>query len=100
MDDVKDFEITGPTIISVTPTQVNFPATGGEETITVEISNQGSSTLQIAPLNGILSAEIGTGNTVKVKAEANTGSEVKQDLVISLMYGRFNNSSYKGSRSW
>ena len=87
LDDVKDFEITGPTIISVTPTQVNFPATGGEETITVEISNQGSSTLQIAPLNGILSAEIGTGNTVKVKAEANTGSEVKQDLVISLSTG-------------
>ena len=87
LDDVKDFEITGPTIISVTPTQVNFPATGGEETVTVEISNQGSSTLQVAPLSGILSAEIGTGNTVKVKAEANTGSEVKQDLVISLSTG-------------
>ena len=33
LEDVKEFEATGPTITSVAPSQVNFPSTGGEETL-------------------------------------------------------------------
>lgn len=83
LEDVKEFEATGPTITSVAPSQVNFPSTGGEETLIISTSNQGSSTLQLS-----LSAEVKDNNTVKVKAEANTSTnEIKKDLVISLSGG-------------
>lgn len=88
LEDVKEFEATGPTITSVTPSQVNFPSTGGEETLIISTSNQGSSTLQLSPLGEGISAEVKDNNTVKVKAEANTSTnEIKKDLVISLSGG-------------
>ncbi len=88
MEDVKEFEATGPTITSVAPSQVNFPSTGGEETLIISTSNQGSSTLQLSPLGEGISAEVKDNNTVKVKAEANTSTnEIKKDLVISLSGG-------------
>lgn len=88
LEDVKEFEATGPTITSVTPSQVNFPSTGGEETLIISTSNQGSSTLQLSPLGEGISAEVIDNNTVKVKAEANTSTnEIKKDLVISLSGG-------------
>lgn len=88
LEDVKEFETTGPTITSVAPSQVNFPSTGGEETLIISTSNQGSSTLQLSPLGEGISAEVIDNNTVKVKAEANTSTnEIKKDLVISLSGG-------------
>ena len=88
LEDVKEFEATGPTITSVAPSQVNFPSTGGEETLIISNSNQGSSTLQLSPLGEGISAEVKDNNTVKVKAEANTSTnEIKKDLVISLSGG-------------
>ena len=88
LEDVKEFEATGPTITSVAPSQVNFPSTGGEETLIISTSNQGSSTLQLSPLGEGISAEVKDNNTVKVKAEANTSTnEIKKDLVISLSGG-------------
>lgn len=88
LEDVKEFEATGPTITSVAPSQVNFPSTGGEETLIISTSNQGSSTLQLSPLGEGISAEVIDNNTVKVKAEANTSTnEIKKDLVISLSGG-------------
>lgn len=88
LEDVKEFEATGPTITSVAPSQVNFPSTGGEETLIISTSNQGSSTLQLSPLDEGISAEVIDNNTVKVKAEANTSTnEIKKDLVISLSGG-------------
>lgn len=88
LEDVKEFESTGPTITSVAPSQVNFPSTGGEETLIISTSNQGSSTLQLSPLGEGISAEVIDNNTVKVKAEANTSTnEIKKDLVISLSGG-------------
>lgn len=88
LEDVKEFEATGPTITSVAPSQVNFPSTGGEETLIISTSNQGSSTLQLSPLGEGISAEVIRHNTVKVKAEANTSTnEIKKDLVISLSGG-------------
>lgn len=82
LEDVKEFEATGPTITSVAPSQVNFPSTGGEETLIISTSNQGSSTLQLSPLGEGISAEVKDNNTVKVKAEANTSTnEIKKDLV-------------------
>lgn len=88
LEDVKEFEATGPTITSVAPSQVNFPSTGGEKTLIISTSNQGSSTLQLSPLGEGISAEVKDNNTVKVKAEANTSTnEIKKDLVISLSGG-------------
>lgn len=88
LEDVKEFEATGPTITSVAPSQVNFPSTGGEETLIISTSNQGSSTLQLSPLGEGISTEVKDNNTVKVKAEANTSTnEIKKDLVISLSGG-------------
>ena len=88
LEDVKEFEATGPTITSGAPSQVNFPSTGGEETLIISTSNQGSSTLQLSPLGEGISAEVIDNNTVKVKAEANTSTnEIKKDLVISLSGG-------------
>lgn len=88
LEDVKEFEATGPTITSVAPSQVNFPSTDGEETLIISTSNQGSSTLQLSPLGEGISAEVKDNNTVKVKAEANTSTnEIKKDLVISLSGG-------------
>ena len=88
LEDVKEFEATGPTITSVAPSQVNFPSTGGEETLIISTSNQGSSTLQLSPLGEGISAEVKDNNTVKVKTEANTSTnEIKKDLVISLSGG-------------
>ena len=88
LEDVKELEATGPTITSVAPSQVNFPSTGGEETLIISTSNQGSSTLQLSPLGEGISAEVKDNNTVKVKAEANTSTnEIKKDLVISLSGG-------------
>lgn len=88
LEDVKEFEATGPTITSVAPSQVNFPSTGGEETLIISTSNQGSSTLQLSPLGEGISAEVKDNNTVKVKAEAYTSTnEIKKDLVISLSGG-------------
>lgn len=88
LEDVKEFEATGPTITSVAPSQVNFPSTDGEETLIISTSNQGSSTLQLSPLGEGISAEVIDNNTVKVKAEANTSTnEIKKDLVISLSGG-------------
>ncbi len=88
LEDVKEFEATGPTITSVAPSQVNFPSTGGEETLIISTPNQGSSTLQLSPLGEGISAEVKDNNTVKVKAEANTSTnEIKKDLVISLSGG-------------
>ena len=78
---------TTPTILSVTPSSVNLPATGGTEVLNVEVANQGDNTLSVDGLSAPLSATV-EGNKITVTAQPNTGtSAIKQTLTISLTNG-------------
>ena len=84
LDDVKDFEITGPTIISVTPKSLSLPATGGSEELIVEVMNFEGKTLNAKGLSGILKAEVnGTKVTVTASANPNNTAE-SQTLILSV----------------
>lgn len=86
LDDVKDFEITGPTITNITPDKINFKAEGGSQTITVT-TNQETPNLSINTLNGILSAQL-SGTTITVTANPNPSTApVNQTLIISIAGG-------------
>lgn len=86
LDDVKDFEITGPTITNITPDKINFKAEGGSQTITVT-TNQEIPNLSINTLNGILSAQL-SGTTITVTANPNPSTDpVNQTLIISIAGG-------------
>lgn len=85
--DVAAFNSAAPMIISVDPTSVSLPATGGTKTIEVTVANQGANTLSVSGLSGILSATV-SGTTVTVTATANSlATEVNQNLSISLTNG-------------
>lgn len=87
LQDVIGFNSTDPTIISVTPSPVSFPATGGTQVLTVEIANQGNNTISTEGLSDILSSEV-NGNKVTVIAKANNSTNpVNQTLSISLTNG-------------
>ena len=82
--EVKDFEITGPTIISVTPKSLSLPATGGSEELIVEVMNFEGKTLNAKGLSGILKAEVnGTKVTVTASANPNNTAE-SQTLILSV----------------
>lgn len=87
LNDVKDFEVTGPIITSVNPTSLHFTSAGGEKNITVTINNQGSSTLLLSGLTSPLSATVTSNDIITVKADANTGDAIEQTLTISLQGG-------------
>lgn len=85
--DVTAFNTSAPTIASVDPTSLSFPATGDTKTIDVTVINKGDNTLSTSGLSGILSATI-DGTIVTVNANANTTTEVvEQTLKISLTNG-------------
>lgn len=85
LDDVAAFsDSSTPMITGVTPANLSFPATGGEQTLTVSVLNQGGNQLSATGLTPPLSATV-DGLTVTVKAEANTGtSPVNQTLTLTL----------------
>lgn len=85
--DVTAFNSATPLIVSVDPTSVSLPATGGTKAIEVTLANQGANTLSVSGLSGILSATV-SGTTVTVIATANSlTTEVNQNLSISLTNG-------------
>ncbi|WP_321479650.1 DUF5689 domain-containing protein [uncultured Bacteroides sp.] len=86
LDDVSAFNSTTPMITAVSPTSLNFPATGGTKTIEVSLANQGSNTLSTSGLSGTLSSSV-SGTTVTVVATANSGVAINQTLTISLQNG-------------
>lgn len=87
IEDVIGFSSNDPMIVKVTPSSVNFPATGGTQTLEVEIVNQGANTISANGLSGLLSATV-SGTTVTVTASENTSaSAVDQTLAISLSGG-------------
>ncbi len=88
MADVIAFSSADPIITGTSPASpINFPATGGTETVEVQVNNQGSNTLSISTLTGILSASI-SGNKVTITAAANdTGGVVNQTLTVTLTNG-------------
>lgn len=87
LDDVKAFASAKPVIVSATPSSIQFPSTGGNETITLKITNQGSNELSQEGLSGILSARI-EGERVIVTAKANESNEdVTQSLTIRIANG-------------
>lgn len=85
LDDVAAFsDSSTPMITGVTPASVSIPATGGDQVLTVSVLNQGDNQLSVSGLTPPLSATV-DGLTVKVTAEANTGtSPVNQTLTITL----------------
>lgn len=88
LDDVAAFsDSSTPMITGVTPASLSFPATGGEETLTVSVINQGDNQLSVSGLTAPLSATV-DGLTVTVKADPNTGTQpVNQTLTITLANG-------------
>lgn len=87
IEDVIGFSSNDPMIVKVTPSSVNFPATGGTQTLEVEIMNQGANTLSASGLSGILLTTL-NGTTVTVTSTENTSTDaVNQTLTISLSNG-------------
>ena len=87
LQDVIGFNSTDPTITKETPSSVNFPVSGGIQTLEVEIINQGNNTLSVDGLSGILSATV-NGSQIIVTAEANNSENtINQTLLISLTNG-------------
>lgn len=85
--DVTAFMSASPTITAVSPTSLTFAAAGGTQTIEVTVANQGSETLSVSGLNGILSATV-AGSTVTVVATENTTDKAEnQTLSIALSNG-------------
>lgn len=87
MEDVAGFASQMPTIISATPREVNFKATGGSEDITLEVVNMGDNTLTVTGLSGILGAII-EGTKITVTAQPNTtASAIEQTLKVTVANG-------------
>lgn len=88
IDDVAAFNATSsdPLITEVTPTSLNFPASGDTKTVEVTVINQGSNKLSVSGLDGTLNASV-NGNTITVTATENNGNAVNQTLTISLENG-------------
>lgn len=88
LEDVKDFDVTGPTITAVSPTSLSFPAEGGTKEIEVTIVNSANPTLKISTFTGnILSASVqDTKITVTAAPNSSTTSDT-QNLKISLEGG-------------
>lgn len=87
LDDVKDFDLTQPAILSISPTTLHFPSTGDVKIITVTTVNQGNSPLLVSDLVAPLSATVTSNNTITVTAEKNSGGAIEQTLTISLLGG-------------
>lgn len=85
LDDVAAFsDSSTPMITGVTPANLSFPATGGEQTLTVSVLNQGDNQLSVSGLTPPLSATV-DGLTVTVKADPNTDTQpVNQTLTLTL----------------
>ena len=76
-----------PTIVSVSPTSLTFPSTGGSKDIQVNVSNAGNNTLSVSVPSGILSATV-DNTKVTVHADPNTTQGViNQKLTITLTNG-------------
>lgn len=70
LEDVSGFASNKPMIVSVDPSSVSFSSIGGSQTIEVTTVNQGSNTLAISQLSGILSAKLENGKVI-VTSNAN-----------------------------
>ena len=87
LSEVSAFTSSAPTIINVSPSSLNFAATGGSQVVAVTCANQGSNAISVSGLSGILSATV-NGNDVTVVAEANTTTAaISQTMTISLANG-------------
>ncbi len=86
MADVIAFSSADPIITGATPSSVSFPSEGGTKTVEVAVSNQGSNTLSVSGLSGILSATIDNStNVVTITATENTADTAEnQTLTITL----------------
>lgn len=88
LEDVKDFDVTGPTITAVSPTSLSFTAEGGTKEIEVTVVNSVNPTLTISEFTGnILSASVqGTKIAVTAKPNSSTTPDI-QKIKISLEGG-------------
>lgn len=88
LEDVKEFEATGPTITSVTPTSLSFPAEGGTKEIDVTVANSESPTFKLSGLTGDIVPATVEGTKITVKANPNPNATTNsQTLTISLVGG-------------
>ena len=88
LEDVKEFEATGPTITSVTPTSLSFPAEGGTKEIDVTVANSESPTFKLSGLTGDIVSATVEGTKITVKANPNPNATTNsQTLTISLVGG-------------
>ena len=88
LEDVKEFEATGPTITSVTPTSLSFPAEGGTKEIDVTVANSESPTFKLSGLTGDIVSATVEGTKITVKANHNPNATTNsQTLTISLVGG-------------
>lgn len=88
LEDVKEFEATGPTITSVTPTSLSFPAEGGTKEIDVTVANSKSPTFKLSGLTGDIVSATVEGTKITVKANPNPNATTNsQTLTISLVGG-------------
>lgn len=88
LEDVKEFEATGPTITSVTPTSLSFPAEGGTKEIDVTVANSESPTFKLGGLTGDIVSATVEGTKITVKANPNPNATTNsQTLTISLVGG-------------
>lgn len=87
LDDTKAFASSQPMIVSTEPSSVNFSSVGGSQTIEITTVNQGSNTLSISPLSGILSAKLENGKVIVTATANETDSDINQTLTISITNG-------------
>mgnify|MGYP001511263445 FL=1 len=88
LEDVKEFEATGPTITSVTATSLSFPAEGGTKEIDVTVANSESPTFKLSGLTGDIVSATVEGTKITVKANPNPNATTNsQTLTISLVGG-------------
>ena len=87
LEDVSGFASNKPMIVSVDPSSVSFSSIGGSQTIEVTTVNQGSNTLAISQLSGILSAKLENGKVIVTSNANESSDDVKQDLTISITNG-------------
>ena len=88
LEDVKEFEATGPTITSVTSTSLSFPAEGGTKEIDVTVANSESPTFKLSGLTGDIVSATVEGTKITVKANPNPNATTNsQTLTISLVGG-------------
>lgn len=87
LDDVKAFASSQPMIVSTEPSSVNFSSVGGSQTIEITTVNQGSNTLSISPLSGILSAKLENGKVIVTATANESNSDINQTLTITITNG-------------